>query len=90
LYLQFKFVFERQVPTVLNPAAALTTGSDGPRLAVLDAQNRVHYRTVQLGRDFGMETEVLAGIDPGETVVVNPSDDLSEGTVVEPVAQPTK
>ena len=50
----------------------------------------MHYRTVQLGRDFGMETEVLAGIDPGETVVVNPSDDLPEGTVVEPVAGPSK
>jgi RND family efflux transporter MFP subunit len=90
MYLQVKFVFERQVPTVLIPAAALSTRSEGPRLAALDAQNRVHYRTVQLGRDFGMETEVLAGIDPGETVVVNPSDDLSEGTVVEPVAQPIK
>jgi RND family efflux transporter MFP subunit len=90
MYLQVKFVFERQVPTVLIPAAALSTRAEGPRLAVLDAQNRVHYRTVELGRDFGMETEVLAGIDPGETVVVNPSDDLSEGTVVEPVAQPIK
>ena len=90
MYLQVKFVFERQVPTVLIPAAALSTRSEGPRLAVLDAQNQVHFRAVELGRDFGMETEVLAGIDPGETVVVNPSDDLSEGTVVEPVAQPTK
>jgi RND family efflux transporter MFP subunit len=90
MYLQVKFVFERQVPTVLIPAAALSTRAEGPRLAVLDAQNRVHYRTVELGRDFGMETEVLAGIDRGETVVVNPSDDLSEGTLVEPVAQPVK
>ena len=90
MYLQVKFIFERRVPTVLIPAAALTTRSEGPRLAVLDARNRVHYRTVELGRDFGMESEVLAGLDPGETVVVNPSDDLSDGTVVEPVAQPSK
>ena len=90
MYLQVRFLFERQAPTVLVPAAALTTRADGPRLAVLDAGHRVHYRTVQLGRDFGSETEVLAGIDPGETVIVNPRDDLPEGTVVEPVAQPTK
>jgi hypothetical protein len=77
-------------PTVLVPAAALTTRSDGPRLAVLDAQNRVHYRTVQLGLDFGSETEVLTGIDPCETVVINPGDGLAEGTVVQPVALPTK
>jgi RND family efflux transporter MFP subunit len=90
MYLQVKFLFERQVPKVLIPAAALSTRAEGPRLAVLDARNRVHYRTVELGRGFGMETEVLSGLEPGETVVVNPSDDLSEGTVVEPVAQPTK
>jgi RND family efflux transporter MFP subunit len=90
MYLQVQFVFEREVPTVLVPAAALATRSDGPRLVVLDPQNRVQYRTVQLGRDFGSETEVLAGIDPGETVVINPGDGLSEGTVVQPVALATK
>ncbi|MDB5349090.1 MAG: putative Co/Zn/Cd efflux system rane fusion protein [Planctomycetota bacterium] len=90
MYLQVRFVFQRQAPSALVPAAALTTRAEGPRLAVLDAHNRVHYRTVQLGRDFGMETEVLAGIDPGETVIVNPGDDLSEGTAVEPVASPMK
>jgi RND family efflux transporter MFP subunit len=90
MYLQVQFLFERKVPTVLIPAAALTTRSDGPRAAVLDAQNRVHYRTVQLGRDFGSATEVLVGIDPGETVVVNPSDELPEGTLVQPVAMAKK
>ena len=90
MYLQVRFVFEREVPTVLVPAATLATRADGPRLAVLDAQNRVHYRMVELGRDFGSETEVLAGVDPGETVVINPGDGLPEGTVVQPVALPTK
>jgi hypothetical protein len=45
---------------------------------------------VQLGRDFGNETEVLAGIQPGETVVVHPMDQLPEGAVVQPVALSTK
>jgi RND family efflux transporter MFP subunit len=90
MYLQVLFRFERQFPTVLIPAAALAARSDGPRVAVLDARDQVHYRTVQIGRDFGSETEVLAGIDPGERVVVNLSDDLPEGTVVQPVAMATK
>ena len=90
MYLQVQFLFEHPTPTVLVPAAALAARADGPRVAVLDARNRVHYRTVQLGRDFGSETEVLVGIDAGETVVVNPRDELPEGIVVEPVAMPTK
>lgn len=90
MYLQVRFLFERQIPTVVIPAAALVTQSDGPKLVVLDAQDRVHYRAVQLGRDFGLETEILVGVDVGERVAVNPRDELPEGTRVKPVAMPTK
>ena len=41
-------------------------------------------------RDFGFETEILEGIDVGETVAVNPKDEMPEGTQVQPVALPTK
>jgi RND family efflux transporter MFP subunit len=90
MYLQVKFIFRRQVSTVLIPAAALATRSDGPRLAVLDRDHRVHYRNVQLGRDFGSETEVVAGLEPGEVVVVHPGDDLPDGIEIEPVDLPVK
>ena len=90
MYLQVKFIFRREVPTVLVPAAALATRSDGPRLAVLDRERRVHYRNVQLGRDFGSETEVVAGLEPGEIVVVHPGDDLRDAIEIEPVDLPTK
>jgi multidrug efflux pump subunit AcrA (membrane-fusion protein) len=90
MYLQVKFIFERKVPTVVIPAAALATRSDGPRLAVMDDQHSVHYRKVQLGRDFGTNTEVLSGVEAGQTVVVHPGDDLPEGTQVEPLDAPTK
>ena len=85
MYLQVKFVFDRGVERVLIPAAALATRIKGPRVAVLDDQHRVHYRAVELGRDHGAQIEVIAGLKPGETVVVHPGDDLPEGTVVQPV-----
>ena len=85
MYLQVKFVFDRDVMPVMIPTAALATRSGAPRLAVLDDQHRVHYRTVQLGRDFGAEVEVIAGLNAGETVVVHPGDDLPEGSPAEPV-----
>ncbi len=90
MYLQVKFLFERKNPTVVIPAAALVTRSDGPKVVVLDADNRVHYRAVELGRDFGLETEILAGVDVKERVAVNPRDEMPEGTRVQPVALPTK
>ncbi len=90
MYLQVKFVFDREVPAVLIPSAALATRSDGPHLAVLDDRHRVHYRKVQLGRDFGTETEVVTGLDAGQTVVIHPGDDLPEGAELDPMTSPTK
>jgi RND family efflux transporter MFP subunit len=88
MYLQVKFVFDRVVTSVMIPTAALATRTGGPRVGVLDGQHRVHYRTVHLGRDYGAEVEVITGLKAGDTIVVHPGDDLSEGTVVEPVALP--
>ena len=85
MYLQVKFVFSRVTPSIRIPAAAIVV-RNGPRMvAVLDAQHAVHYRDVQLGRDFGNEIEVLTGLSAGDTLVVHPGDDIPEGTVVEPV-----
>jgi RND family efflux transporter MFP subunit len=88
MYLQVKFVFGRQFFPLLIPAAALVTRPGGQQVAVLDPQHQVQYRTVQLGRDFGAEIEVIAGLKAGETLVVHPGDALPEGTVVEPVPGP--
>jgi RND family efflux transporter MFP subunit len=90
LFLQVKFLFQRQAPSVVVPAAALATRSGGPRLAVLDEQNCVHYKSVQLGRDFGREVEVVAGLGANDRVVVRPGDDLPEGTEVEVAAPPAE
>jgi RND family efflux transporter MFP subunit len=85
MYLQVKFLFDREVVPVLVPSAALTTRAGGPRVAVLDGEQQVHYRDVKLGRDFGAEIEVVAGLKPGEMVVVHPGDDLPEGKAVIPL-----
>jgi RND family efflux transporter MFP subunit len=85
MYLQVKFVFSRATPSIGMPAAAVVVRNGPRKVAVLDAQHAVHYRDVQLGRDFGDEIEVLTGLSAGDTVVVHPGDDIPEGTVVEPV-----
>ena len=75
---------------MLIPAAALATRSDGPRLAVLDAEHRVHYRNVQLGRDFGNETEVVAGLDARRGGRRPPRRRPARGIEIEPVDLPTQ
>jgi RND family efflux transporter MFP subunit len=88
MYLQVRFIFQREVVPVLIPTAALATRTDGPRVAVLDDQHQVHYRSLMLGRDYGAEIEVIAGLNAGETVVVHPGDDIPEWTVVDAVPLP--
>jgi RND family efflux transporter MFP subunit len=90
MYLQVKFVFDRKVFPLMIPAAALATRTTGPKVAVLDDQNRVHYKDVELGRDYGADVQVLAGLKEGEQVVVHPDDDLAEGTVVQPDSSANK
>jgi hypothetical protein len=80
----------RSSSAVTAAAAALAMRTGAPRVAVLDDQNRVQYRTVRLGRDYGAEIEVTAGLNAGEQVVVHPGDDLPGGTAVQPVSLPTK
>ena len=85
MYLQVKFTAVRGVSAVMIPTAALAVRKDGTYVPVLDQQNRVHYRKVGPGRDYGAEVEILTGLDGGETVVVYPGDALPEGQEVEPV-----
>ena len=83
MYVQVKFVAARAARSILIPSAALVTRNDGTQVALLDANKTVHYRTVQLGRDYGAEVEVVTGLEGGETVIVRPGDALPEGQKVE-------
>jgi RND family efflux transporter MFP subunit len=84
MYLQVDFNFPRQEPSLMIPSEAVTHRADGDWVGVLDGGNAVHYQKVQLGRDFGMEIEVLNGLSDATTVIVRPGDELPDGMVVQP------
>ena len=85
MYLQVSFDFARDFDPVLIPTAALSIRDGAPRVGVLSGDNKVSYRSIDLGRDYGAEVEVIDGLKAGETVVVHPGDDLVDGTAVDPV-----
>ena len=49
---------------------------------MVDAQGKVHLRSVNIGRNYGETVEVLDGISGTDRLVLNPSDSLAEGDVV--------
>lgn len=88
MYAQVGLLLHQRHPPLVLPAETLVIDGEGTRLAVVGANNKLHYRAVQLGRDFGATVEVVAGLNPGEAVVLNPGDDLTEGQPVRIVNQP--
>jgi len=54
----------------------------GTHVVIVDAEKRIAFRPVKLGRDFGREVEVLEGMGPGDVLVASPSDLLVEGETV--------
>ncbi|MDB5761906.1 MAG: efflux transporter periplasmic adaptor subunit [Herminiimonas sp.] len=61
---------------------------EGIRVAVVDAEGRIHLRPVTIGRNFGDTVEVLDGITGSDRVVLNPSDSLGEGDQVVVAPEP--
>jgi membrane fusion protein, multidrug efflux system len=48
----------------------------------VDANGVVQLRDVKVGRDFGVQSEILSGVAESDKVIVNPSDSLTTGTAV--------
>ena len=80
-------VVSSQVSPLVVPANVLVVDQVGTHVVTVDAENRVAFRSVKLGRDFGREVEVVEGIDSKQLLVASPSDLLTEGEVVK-VIQP--
>jgi RND family efflux transporter MFP subunit len=85
MYAQVDLAVPRKSPALVIPSDTLVVRSDGPQVAVVDADGRVHYVRIQLGRDLGDHLEVLNGLEDGQQLAVNPSDDVQEGARVKPV-----
>ena len=77
-------------PSVLTmPEAALIFRAEGAQVASVDAQNRVHLRTVTLGQNLGQTVQVTSGLSLGDKLVNNPPAGLLEGQSVQPVTPVT-
>lgn len=85
-YGQVQFEVRQTTTPVIVPGAALIVRAEGPRVAIVDADNVLRYVTVVTGRDLGTEVEIVKGLKGDEHVVVNMADELPEGSVVEIVA----
>jgi RND family efflux transporter MFP subunit len=89
MYAEIRFVLSRANPPLIVPATALLPLTDGVHVIEVGADGRVQHRKLRIVRDYGDYMEVDGGVSEGESVVLNPGDDLPDGTKVHAVERVT-
>jgi len=86
---QVHFAAGTSVPRIIIPVNAMLFRAEGPSVAVVDKDGKVHLHPISIGRDYGATLEILGGLDVSDRIVINPSDSLEEGQSVH-VAMPNQ
>lgn len=84
LYARVRLLGSNERSAVVVDDRAVGTDQDKRFVYVLDAQNRVTYRPVKLGRVIDGLRVIESGLAAGETIVVNGLQRVRPGAVVQP------
>ena len=81
-YAEVHFKLPGNAHSLRLPATTMLFRAPGPQVAIVDSDNKIQLKSIVEGRDFGSSIEVLAGLDDGDQVVVNPPDSIINGLFV--------
>jgi len=81
-YAQLHFAVPIQTTRISVPVNVVLFRPEGPRVAVVGGEGKIHLKPVLIGRDFGNKLEVLNGLELTDRIVVNPADSLEDGQPV--------
>jgi membrane fusion protein, multidrug efflux system len=85
----FKFTDDSRFLTI--PENTLLFRREGPAVGVVLPDGKVELRNITINRDFGNKLEVSEGLSISDQVILNPSDDLTDGAsvkITEPSSRP--
>jgi RND family efflux transporter MFP subunit len=83
MYVQTQLTLPVPHRVVEIPATALYSDAQGLRVAVVDAQLKVHFRPIAIERDTGATLWVASGLSGDEKIVKIAVASLSDGDTVE-------
>jgi RND family efflux transporter MFP subunit len=78
-YIQVHFHLPADPNMVRLPATALVLANSGAQVAVLESGDKVAFKAIQIGRDFGDAVEVTAGLSAQDRVIDSPPETLQSG-----------
>lgn len=64
------------------PTSSLIIIDEGPKVAIVDPENKIKMVSVLLGRDYGKTIELTSGINENDQIILNPTAFLHEGMEV--------
>lgn len=81
-YAEVHLKLDSRKSTVMLPVSTLIFRTQGLQVATLDQNDHVHLVNITMGRDYGTQVEVVAGITPNQKIIDSPPDSLVEGQPV--------
>jgi RND family efflux transporter MFP subunit len=84
-YAEVHFQIPNAARALILPVSSLIFRSQGLQIGTVQNGHAV-LKNITLGRDFGNEVEVIAGLNPSDNVIVNPPDSLVTGELVRVVS----
>ncbi len=69
---------------ILVPQQAISTDQNKKYVYLIDKDNKVIYREVSLGKEYGNQRILLKGLEPGDRVIVNGMQHVKVGELVKP------
>ena len=84
MYAQVRFQVPTKIRLPVVPATTLQTRPDGAFMFVVDKAHHAHLHKVFVGRDLGGQFEIASGINVGDLVIINPSDEIRDDMLVTP------
>jgi membrane fusion protein (multidrug efflux system) len=86
-YVRVRAVVRVARGALLVPQRAVSELQGGYQVAVVDGENRVHLRNVQVGDRVGSLWIILQGLKPSDRVVTEGIQKVKEGLTVSPLPQ---
>jgi len=89
-FVNARLLVEERHQAIIAPSNAILRGSQGTYVYVVSSDQTVSARTVQLGGTQGAQTEIVGGLAPGDSVVIDGFDKLKPGAKVNVVQRPKR
>ena len=83
-YVHVRAQTQTKTNVLLVPQRAVTELQDAYQVAVVDGSNKVHLQPVKVGQQLGSNWIIESGLKPGDRVVVEGTQKVKEGAVVNP------